>query len=183
MGAFIGSTKGPLVFLDSTQTAATFVQKLNGPHWQLFYNYMVKEPYIRTCNCIALMEDGASIHTAQIFNKWWATNQIKKLPWPAHSPDLNLIENVWKVLKTHVTKHHQPCTMDELHSAIKSAWDDLSPTFFEKLLIGIHKPMEEVVESHGGPRDSSTFNFSTCNITLISEMDSQGSIFISYESG
>ncbi|MBW0461235.1 hypothetical protein O181_000950 [Austropuccinia psidii MF-1] len=97
------------------------------------------------------MEDGAPIHTAQISNKWRATNQIDKLPWPAHSPDLNPIENVWKVLKTHITKHHQPHTMDELRAAIQSAWDDLSPAFFEKLLIGMHKQLEAVVESHGGP--------------------------------
>ncbi|MBW0460407.1 hypothetical protein O181_000122 [Austropuccinia psidii MF-1] len=112
---------------------------------------MVNAPYIRTCNHIAMMEDGTPIHTTQILNEWRATNQVDKLPWPAHSPDLNLIENVWKVLKTHVTKHHQPCTMDKLCAAIQSTWDDLSPAFFEKLLIGMHKPLEAVVESHGGP--------------------------------
>ncbi|MBW0589875.1 hypothetical protein O181_129590 [Austropuccinia psidii MF-1] len=128
-----------------------FIQQVYKPHLQPFYNHMVNAPYIRTCNCIVMMEDGAPIHTAQISNKWQATNQIDKLPWPAHSPDLNLIENVWKVLKTRVTKHHQPCTMDKLRAAIQSTWDDLSPTFFEKLLISMHKRMEAVVESNGGP--------------------------------
>ncbi|MBW0589229.1 hypothetical protein O181_128944 [Austropuccinia psidii MF-1] len=93
-----------------------------------------------------MMEDGP-----QISNKWWATNQINKLPWPAHSPDLNPIENVWKVLKTCVAKNHKPCTMDKLHEAIQSTWDDLSPSFFEKLLIGMHKKMEDVIECNGGP--------------------------------
>ncbi|MBW0582809.1 hypothetical protein O181_122524 [Austropuccinia psidii MF-1] len=138
-GAFIGSTKGPLVFLDSTQTAETFIQKVYKPHLQPFYNYMVNAPYIRTCNCIVMMEDGTPIHTAQISNKWQATNHINKLPWPAHSPDLNPIENVWKVLKTHVTKHHQPHTMEKLCMAIQKTWDDLSPDFFEKFLIDMHK--------------------------------------------
>ncbi|MBW0473417.1 hypothetical protein O181_013132 [Austropuccinia psidii MF-1] len=31
-GAFIGSTKGPLVFLDGTQTAATFIEQVYEPH-------------------------------------------------------------------------------------------------------------------------------------------------------
>ncbi|MBW0560387.1 hypothetical protein O181_100102 [Austropuccinia psidii MF-1] len=131
--------------------ASTFIQQLYKPHLKPFYSYMVNTPYIRTCDCIEMMEDGTPIHTAQILSKWRATNQIDKLPWPAHSPDLNLIENVWKVLKTHVMKHHQPRSMDKLHAAIQSAWDDLSPTFFEKLLIGMHKQMEAVVESNGGP--------------------------------
>ncbi|MBW0473414.1 hypothetical protein O181_013129 [Austropuccinia psidii MF-1] len=112
---------------------------------------MVNAPYIRTRDRIAMMEDGAPIHTARISNEWRATNHIDKLPWPAHSPDLNPIENVWKVLKTRVTKHHQPRTMEELCAAIQSAWDDLSPAFFEKLLIGMHKQLEAVIESHGGP--------------------------------
>ncbi|MBW0590450.1 hypothetical protein O181_130165 [Austropuccinia psidii MF-1] len=145
------NTKGPLVFLDGTQMAETFIQQVYKPHLQPFYNYMVNAPYIRTRERIAMMEDGAPIHTSRISNKWRAINQIDKLPWPAHSPDLNPIENVWKVLKTRVTKHHQPRTMDELRAAIQSAWDDLSPAFFEKLLIGMQKRLEAVVESHGGP--------------------------------
>ncbi|MBW0568654.1 hypothetical protein O181_108369 [Austropuccinia psidii MF-1] len=96
-GAFIGSTKGPLVFLDGTQTAARFIKQVYEPHLRPFYNHMVNAPYIRTCDCIAMMEDGVPIHTTQISNKWQAANQIDKLPWPAHSPDLNPIENVWKV--------------------------------------------------------------------------------------
>ncbi|MBW0482918.1 hypothetical protein O181_022633 [Austropuccinia psidii MF-1] len=90
-GAFIGRTKGPLVFVDGTQTAATFIQQVYKPHLQPFYNIMIKTPYIRTCDRIAMMEDGAPIHTARISNEWWATNQINKLPWTAHSPDLNPI--------------------------------------------------------------------------------------------
>ncbi|MBW0572862.1 hypothetical protein O181_112577 [Austropuccinia psidii MF-1] len=93
-GAFIGSTKGPLFFLDGTQTAATFIQQVYEPHLQPFYNFMVNAPYIRTCDHIAMMEDGAPIYTAQISNEWQATNQIEKLPWPAHSPDLNPIKNI-----------------------------------------------------------------------------------------
>ncbi|MBW0583334.1 hypothetical protein O181_123049 [Austropuccinia psidii MF-1] len=111
---------------------------------------MVNAPYIRTRDKIAMMEDGAPIHRAQISNEWRATNQIDKLPWPAHSPDLNPIENVWKVMKTRVTKHHQPCTMDKLRAAIQSSWDNLSPAFFEKLLVGMHNRMEVVVECNGG---------------------------------
>ncbi|MBW0590291.1 hypothetical protein O181_130006 [Austropuccinia psidii MF-1] len=138
-GAFIGSTKGPLVFLEGTQTAEMFIQQVYEPHLQPFYNYMVNAPYIRTRDHIAMMEDGAPIHTAQISNEWQAINQIDKLPWPAHSPDLNPIENVRKALKTWVTKQHQPRTMDKLRAAIQSAWDDLSPAFFKKLLIGMQK--------------------------------------------
>ncbi|MBW0583728.1 hypothetical protein O181_123443 [Austropuccinia psidii MF-1] len=84
-GAFIGSTKGPLVFLDGTQMPAMFIQQVYEPHLRLFYNYMVNAPYIRTHDRIAMMEDGTPIHMAQISNKWRAANQIDKLPWPPQS--------------------------------------------------------------------------------------------------
>ncbi|MBW0565544.1 hypothetical protein O181_105259 [Austropuccinia psidii MF-1] len=136
----------PTRFLDGTQTASTFIQQVYEPHLRLFYNFMVNAPYIRTRDCIGMLEYGTPIHTAQISNKWRATNQIDKLPWTAHLPDLHPIKNVWKLMETCVTKNHQPCTIDKLHEAIQSAWDDLSAAFFEKFLIGIHKQMEAVVE-------------------------------------
>ncbi|MBW0538305.1 hypothetical protein O181_078020, partial [Austropuccinia psidii MF-1] len=135
MGGFHWQHQRPTCFLDGTQMAAMFIEQVYEPHLQPFYNHMVNAPYIRTRDCIAMMEDGTPIHTARISNEWRAANQIDKLPWPAHCADLNPIENVWKGLKTWVTKHHQPHTMDELCVAIQSAWDDLSPAFFEKLLI------------------------------------------------
>ncbi|MBW0540042.1 hypothetical protein O181_079757 [Austropuccinia psidii MF-1] len=98
--------RGRAAALDGTQTTAIFRQQVYKPHFQPFYNFMVNAPYIRTCDHIAMMEDGTPIHTAQILNEWWATNQIDKLPWPAHFPDLNTIRNVWKVMKTCATKNH-----------------------------------------------------------------------------
>ncbi|MBW0551811.1 hypothetical protein O181_091526 [Austropuccinia psidii MF-1] len=129
-GAFIGRTKGPLVFLDGNQMAESFIQQVYEPHLHPFYDYMVDTPYIGTREHIAIIEDGAPIHTARISNEWRARNRIDKLLWPAHSPDLNPIENVWKTIKTRVSKHHQPHTMDKLQAAIQMAWNELSPRFF-----------------------------------------------------
>ncbi|MBW0481067.1 hypothetical protein O181_020782 [Austropuccinia psidii MF-1] len=111
---------------------------------QQVYNYMVDAPYICTCECIAMMEDGAQIHTTRISNEWHARNQIDKLPWTAHLPNLNPI-------KTQVSKHHQPHTMDKLRATIQMAWNELSPNFFNKIILGMHDHMQEVISANGGP--------------------------------
>jgi transposase len=41
-------------------------------------------------------------------NAWKADNNIPILPWPAQSPDINVIENVWRVLKIHINGGQVP---------------------------------------------------------------------------
>ena len=40
------------------------------------------------------MEDNASIHTARLTKAYHAYYGFNRMVWPAHSPDLNPIENV-----------------------------------------------------------------------------------------
>jgi len=60
-----------------------------------------------------LMEDNASVHTAAYTRAWHAYYGFNKMVWPANSPDLNLIENVWRLLKYRVGRRF-PRTLDQL---------------------------------------------------------------------
>jgi hypothetical protein len=44
-------------------------------------------------------QDNARIHTARAVKEWFETHRIWVMDWPAHSPNMNPIEHVWKKLK------------------------------------------------------------------------------------
>jgi len=51
-----------------------------------------------------LQHDGTSVHGSNYTKDFLDEKGIDVLPWPTKSPDLNIIENVWGMLKRAVYK-------------------------------------------------------------------------------
>lgn len=58
------------------------------------------------------------VHTARSVKKWLSDNSINLLDWPSSSPDLNVIENCWHILKQKVAATRST-SYDELVATIK----------------------------------------------------------------
>ena len=50
------------------------------------------------------VDDKAHIHRAKVVGDWKQENGIAAVPWPAHSPHLNPIENFWAYIKSQLKK-------------------------------------------------------------------------------
>ncbi|MBW0462671.1 hypothetical protein O181_002386 [Austropuccinia psidii MF-1] len=148
---FVGTTKGPLLFLNGPLNEAAFIEQLYKPTLLLFFNQMANAPYIQGHQNIVMMEDRDPIHTAWLSNEWCQANAIAKLPLPAHSPDLNPIENVWHKMKSRIIKHYNLCTIAELQVGIFGTWNDLPAQFLTDLLFKMHECMSFVIDHNGGP--------------------------------
>ena len=53
-------------------------------------------------------QDNAPQHTARPTKEWIQEHQadVTVLDWPAKSPDLNIIENVWAIMEQELTRHN-----------------------------------------------------------------------------
>ena len=79
-----------------------------------------------------------------------ASSWHKKLSWPTNSPDLNPIENLWKIVKDIVQKEVLPQNKEELVNTIHRAWEEVSLELIECILASMPHRMKAVIKANGG---------------------------------
>ena len=96
------------------------------------------------------MEDGAPVHRSKALSNWRQAHGIRKLSWPANSPDLNPIENLSKIVKDIVQKEVLPHNKEELVNTIHRAWEEVSLELIECILVSMPHRMKAVIKANGG---------------------------------
>ena len=72
------------------------------------------------------------------------------IDWPAYSPDLNIIENVWGILTERIYKGRDKFSnLGELKSQILSEWQKLSIDDISNLYKSLPKKLLDVIEKKG----------------------------------
>jgi hypothetical protein len=134
--------KSSIAFLDGSQDSLKYQQTL--------------EEFLLPCaariggNRWIVMQDNASIHASASTRHWLAIRHIRMLPWPARSPDLNPMENVWSAMSSIVCEGgRQLSTREELKTAILAAWARISAEYRHKLYNSMNKRLQAVINNGG----------------------------------
>lgn len=71
------------------------------------------------------------------------------LEWPAYSPDLNPIENLWSILKRRIGRTQSSVrNMDDLKTVAHSIWLDVSQQVCTNLVASMPKRIEQVIRNN-----------------------------------
>lgn len=94
------------------------------------------------------LHDNDPKHTSGVVTEWLHNNGVSVLDFPAYSPDLNPIENLWARMARRV-EEHACATMEELQDAIATEWDKTEPDYMRKLVHSMPTRLEAVIKAQG----------------------------------
>ena len=124
-GAFSHKGKSKLFLVEGTLSGQGYVDLLT--------SHLL--PFIRKYhrNNAIFQQDNASIHTCRLANQFFSESDLQVMEWPACSPDLNPIENLWGILKRKVAKQN-PESFEDLKQIVISEWNDIPLSTLQNLI-------------------------------------------------
>ncbi len=93
-------------------------------------------------------QDNAKPHTAAITTAWLCSWRVRVLNWPACSPDLSPIENIWPIIKRKIHQR-RPRTLQQLETYIRQEWDQIPRTKLQKLVTSKPRRLQTVLKRRG----------------------------------
>lgn len=99
-------------------------------------------------------QDGAPCHTSNSTFAWLEKHLPKGCSindggkWPAGSPDLNPIENLWNFFQNKVVEF-QPSSFDQFKELLVDVWWDISQDYIRTLYNSMPRRIEAVLNSNG----------------------------------
>lgn len=144
-GCLTGEGTGELIRIDGNVNTDKYIKILE--------QGLIKtiEDYDFDAKKVLFMQDGAPAHTAKATLNWLKLQGINKIDWPAQSPDLNPIENLWEIIDKKIrSRDVKPSNANELWNAVSEEWKNIDKSLVRNLYLSMNRRITQVLEKKGG---------------------------------
>ena len=139
-GAMSSADVGPLCFIKT---------RVNAAYQDILEQFMLSSAdHLYGDADFIFQRDLAPAHTAKTTKTWFNDHRITFLDWPANSPDLNPIENLWGIAKRKM-KDMRPNNAKELKAAIEASWSSITPQQCHRLIASMPRRIKAVIHAKG----------------------------------
>ena len=132
---------GPLVWIQENMDGDVYLDTLRYRLGRCYPKLLTGE--------LVWQEDNAKPHNATQVREWFRNKGIKALKWPSQSPDLNIIEDVWNMMKFQL-KGRTFDTKESLWDEVYKQWKAITKEQILSLYDSLPRRMEAVRAAEGG---------------------------------
>lgn len=145
-GSFCSTGKPELAFVQHNLDSVRY-QELLQSHLIPFYCQSTRIDHV-------FQQDNASCHVSKSTKDWLNQRQVNIIEWPACSPDLNPIENLWGIIVRQIyADNTQYQSIVDLKQAIQRAWNNIHQETIDNLVSSMNNRLFQVINRNGGPTD------------------------------
>ncbi|GFU27495.1 transposable element Tcb1 transposase [Trichonephila clavipes] len=132
----------PLVHIAGTLNNQPYISEVSEP---------VVLPYLQGLATTIFQQDNVRPHVARIVEMFFVNHQIVLLPWPARSPDLSPIENMWSMVAQRLIHITPPAAIPvKLLKCVEAAWSAVPQEHIQSLFESMPRRVAAVISNNGG---------------------------------
>jgi hypothetical protein len=116
-----------------------FLPKKKRINFEIYVNQMLKELslsfYAKCVNerdYMIYMNNETDYHIFKLTVKWRHENDLKRMHWSTQSSNLNLIENLWRLIKLRINdRRHRVHLIEKMKRVVEDEWNKLTSKDFQ----------------------------------------------------
>lgn len=134
---------GTLCLVKGNINAEKYISILENHLWPVISQHFSNKTY-------RFQDDNAPVHRAHITRDYKLENNIPTIVWPAQSPDINIIENLWlRIKRTLQNRQQNITTPEELFAVVSDIWTSFDQNYVRTLYDSIPRRLLAVIKSKG----------------------------------